>query len=614
MKLKIALGVIALAGAIGLASAYVGFTIASDIGAVRAALSGGPADLSPPRMASVKARLDAVRRDLSSPVARALRALPVTGHNIRAVDDVAAATAGALDAGLELHTELDALSRAGVVAGGRVDLELLGRMAAPVRRQEAALAALAAELRVHRNGWVLPPLWNVLHDMLARVEPAAAAARRAGDALELAGPLLGAEGKRTYLVVLLNNAELRAAGGIPSAAGTLTARDGRLELGPFVHTSRLGGRPRRRVPAPEDFRRRFGQLGADTTLWVNTTFSPDVPDVALVASRLYRLEARTRIDGVVLADPRGIAALLPPDASVDVPGPPPPLSPAALPEFVYSDAYELYRGADQSLRRDALIAIGRHAFETFLTRGSLGRAGLERVWGAVSAGHLRIVAFDREAARLLRAADASGDLAPTAGDTLLVTAQNVGGDKLDFWARRSVSHSCRVAARAALCETEVTVRNDAPAGLPRYVAGPKRATLQSYLEIYVPERARVASFAVDGRAHTYFPDRQDGHTSLAVVADVARGSATTVSARYRMSLPGRYELTAIPQPLPHDARVRTCIAVPSSWTVRGPGGGEPHCVEGPFDSTIELSAAPRASTGLTGLWDRVVRFWTEPVL
>ena len=43
--------------------------------------------------------------------------------------------------------------------------------------------------------------------------------------------MLGGEGERRYLVAFQNNAEVRATGGMPGSLVTLTARDGRLEMG-----------------------------------------------------------------------------------------------------------------------------------------------------------------------------------------------------------------------------------------------------------------------------------------------------------------------------------------------------------------------------------------------
>ena len=61
--------------------------------------------------------------------------------------------------------------------------------------------------------------------------------------------------------------------GVPSGS----ARRGRLDLGEFSYYADLSSRTDlRTVPAPPAFERRFARVGANSTIWINTTYSPDV--------------------------------------------------------------------------------------------------------------------------------------------------------------------------------------------------------------------------------------------------------------------------------------------------------------------------------------------------
>ncbi|UUL77362.1 DUF4012 domain-containing protein [Pseudarthrobacter sp. Fe7] len=53
----------------------------------------------------------------------------------------------------------------------------------------------------------------------------------AADAADLAPDMLGADGARSYLLMIQNNAEARASGGIPGALAIMTVDDGKLSLG-----------------------------------------------------------------------------------------------------------------------------------------------------------------------------------------------------------------------------------------------------------------------------------------------------------------------------------------------------------------------------------------------
>ena len=96
--------------------------------------------------------------------------------------------------------------------------------------------------------------------------------------------------------------------------------------------------------------------------------SPDVPDVAAVAARLFRLKTGRSTDGVLFADPRGIQALMSESTSVRVPGTNRALTRAELPDYIYRDSYEEL-GGFSARRRKAILRLGERAFRTVVRRG-----------------------------------------------------------------------------------------------------------------------------------------------------------------------------------------------------------------------------------------------------
>jgi hypothetical protein len=599
-------------------SAYLAVAVGSELYEARTALSGPVGELDRDTLLDARAHLAAAEDELDGVAGSLLSVVPVAGHTVRAVDDVAEAMIRVVDAADVLTRKLEAIEGLQVIEGGKIRTDLLEQLRGPLLRQRDALAELEAAASDGRSGWIPPPLWDVLDELEGRAAAYASSAARGSDAVALMGPMLGARGPRTYLVVLLNNAELRGAGGIPSAAGTITAVEGRLTLGRFRHTVALRGpKPHAQVAAPADFRRRFGFYGADTTFWTNTTFSPDVPDVALVAARAFEKVTGTAVDGVVLVDPRGIAALLPEDAAIRVRGSGATVDRAALPAYTYSTVYADLGGAERARRR-ALLRLGQKAFEAILGGGSLtGRTTLEDAGRALAAGHVRIVSFDPVEQRVLDRLDASGDLDGAPADSLLVAAQNFSADKLDYWARRDVRHSCTISddGDEAACTTEVRIRNDAPRGLIRYVAGKPYGVVEHLFEVYVPEDAEVRSVGLDGAPVEFYPDRQDGHEVVGAFVETARGERHTLRVGYELPLDGSYTLEVLPQPLAHDARLRVTITAPASWLVAGEGRRELGTLRysGSLDRTLRFSAAPVDKEGLAAAWDALVGFWREPL-
>lgn len=618
LRTKLALAVISFLLVVVALSTYLAIAVGSDLYEARAALTGDVAALDREVLSRARRHLARADERLDGAAASILSVVPVAGHGVRAVERVTEETIGVVDAADTLTSRLDAIEALQVVEGDRIRIDLVQQLHAPFLRQAEALEDLRAAAAEGRSGWVPPPLWDALEELEARTSEYARAAGRAADALGVMPELLGYSGPRKYLVVLLNNAELRGAGGIPSAAGTLDAVEGRLTLGQFRHTVALRGpRPYPRVPAPSDFRRRFGYYGADTTFWTNMTFSPDVPDVALVAARAFEKVAGERVDGVVLLDPRGIAALLPEDAEIRVPESGTTVGRAGLADYAYSTVYQELGGAERARRR-ALLQLGKSAFAAVLGGGGLAsRPTLEEAGRAVAGGHVRFVSFEPAEQRVLTGLDASGDLRGATGDSLLVTAQNLSADKLDFWTRRTVGHSCAVDAdgAGASCTTSVRTRNRVPRGLTRYVAGKPYGVVEHLVEAYLPEGADVRRVDLDDEPVEFYPDRQDGHEVVGAFVETAPGDRHDLTIEYRLALDGVYTLEVLPQPLARDAALRVSITVPESWRLEGEGehrAGE-LAYTGPLDRSMTFSASPAERTGLTAAWDAVVRFWREPL-
>jgi hypothetical protein len=618
VKTKIALTLVAAVVVIGALTVYVGLRAGADLMSARRVLSLSSARLNLSRIQRARADVRRAIGELGSPPARVLKAVPVVGQNLDALDAVARATVPVLKAGMALETVAHALANEGLMHNGAVRLDMLRRLRAPVRAQASSLAGLEQQVRLHRNGWLVPPLWNGLDDMLQKTRQLREGATAARNLVDVAPRLLGASGSRTYLVVFINNSELRGAGGLLSGVGTLSASRGRLRIGAFHHYKDLADPPPyRSVPAPPDFTRNFGRYQANTTRWLAATSSPDVPDVALVASRLYKLTTGVRTDGVIVIDPRGMAALMPPHAQVKVPGTSVELSRTQIPAFVYSREYKVL--ANQGQRRDVLIGVGRAVFGAVLGKGLRSLHALESAGAAFRDRHIRFVSLHPREESALESVGTTSNLGTPPGDGMLVTVQNYGGTKLDYWSRRVVAHSCTVTdTGGATCSTTVTIHNDVPRGLPRFVYQYKPYGLfKNFVEVYAPGDAVLTRVNVDGKPAHFYPEREDGYKAAGVYVEIPRGTRREITVGYRLpARRGRYSLVVTPQALSRDAKLAIDLKVPSGWTIRYPNGSQTGELKYSTDLTDQLifEAAPDARTGLPALWQSLVRFWTKPVL
>lgn len=621
MRYRILLAVGGLVAVYAGLALFVGLPVAYELAAARAAVGRGGDRLDASDLLTARTHLDRARDLLASPAGLALRLPPVLRQNLAAVEGVTDSAVDVLDASAALDRTLGAVRRRGVIEDGAVRMSSVAALRRPLRRAAESLDALESSLRSHRNGWVAPPLWDALDGLLEQAETWRSSAGEAADLADVAGPLLGAEGPRDYLVLLLNNAELRGAGGILSGVGSMTIDDGRIELGDFSHyTSLSDPPPYRPVPAPRDFTKHFGVYKAHTTRWVTTSSSPDVPDVAVVARRLFDLSTGATVDGVVITDPRGLAALMPPDAVVRVPVVGTELTPPQLPKYVYERAYEEL-GGGLDVRRDSLIGVGRAALSAVLRGGLDHPKLLQEAAAAVTGGHLRMVSFDPSEQRALAAAGISGELGDPRRDGALTTVQNYGGNKLDPYSERSLDHNCRVAEDGGTrCTTSARIENHTPGGLTPYQYQYRPYGLfKNFVELYVPAEARLEAVQSDGRDADFYPQFEDGYKAVGLYLEIPRGDAVEASVTY--SLPpsdSGYSLVVSPQPLSHDAHLDVRLQAPEDWDVELPGGARrgPEGMttySGELEGPIKFEAGPSERTGLAAWWLMLQRFWNEPL-
>jgi hypothetical protein len=203
-------------------------------------------------------------------------------------------------------------------------------------------------------------------------------------------------------------------------------------------------------------------------------------------------------------------------------------------------------------------------------------------------------------------------------DGTLVTVQNLGADKLDYWMERTIGHRCEVSDVVARCNVSVRLANVAPRGLPLYVVQEKKsyALYKGYLEIYVPEEAEVTGLTRDGSTAEFFAESEDGRKSLGMYFDLPQNDATLVDVTYDLAIENSYSVALMPQPLARDARYRLDLAVPDGWVIEGPGsnGDQPAAhSSGLLDASLVWRAGPVQRRGLSALWERLVEFWTEPL-
>jgi hypothetical protein len=413
------------------------------------------------------------RSATSDPIWRAAEWIPVIGADLTAVrgmSDVAEELAkGAVTPLAENFGNVD-ISSLGFV-DGRIDV-------APLAAAAPTLAAANTALReaVARVDALPDPSLKPVQDALERLRTLTNETASVIDGLDRAAAILpamvGADGPRTYLLLVLNNAEIRTYGGIAGAGAVLRFDDGRVSIERQFSSSDF-----KKSPTPvidlspgttalfDDHPARFIQ---------NTTSSLDFSESAAAATALWERQTGDRVDGVIAIDAVTISYLL--EATGPVQAGPFSLDASNAVDVLLSDVYAQI--LDTSMQDEAFALVARGVFETLaagkadvgVLMSSLARSVAEQrlhVWSA----------HPEEEARITGTAIATILPPDDDGPRVGVFFNDVTGAKLDYYATPSTTvllDECGATPRATVTvDWTNTIPADAATSLPDYVIGPE---------------------------------------------------------------------------------------------------------------------------------------------
>jgi hypothetical protein len=299
----------------------------------------------------------------------------------------------------------------------------------------------------------------------------------------------------------------------------LTANDGRLTLtrsGRVDELNRYPGEKDRQITRPADYVRNWGPYQVGTYVQ-DVTLSPDLPSVARVLGDLYPHVGGDKIDGVLVVDPYGLAALLNFTGPISVDGAPLLTSKNAAAELVRDQYTDFQAKTD---RIDFLDEASRLTFQKLTTGTIPGPDEIASVLGpAVGDRHLMFTSFRSDEQALFRRLGATGAFpAPKPGrDFFELTGQNGANNKTDIWMHRAIDYDASYDPRTGLVKADVTVtlRNEAPtSGYPPGVIGTNGrglppGTNKTLLSFYTP--LGLDGALVDGSAQPFQTELELGY-------------------------------------------------------------------------------------------------------
>jgi Protein of unknown function (DUF4012) len=447
---------------------------------------------------------------------RPARLVPVVAQHRAALTDIVGSAAESVSTAADALDAID-LDRLQVV-NGRVDVAQLSALAAPLNDLDDAVAQINSVLAQIDSPWLV----QIVRDRIAegRTELDRARVRTVATArAAMVGPaLLGGESQRTYLVVFTSQGHARAESGVITNWAEIQIADGQISQTGFGRTADLVGTDSR----------------TSEKAWADVTESPDWPTVAARIATMYS-RVRRNVEGVLLIDPAGLAALLGVTGPITVEGLDQPLDATRLLQFLNVDQY----GLATATRRAVVEAAAAATVQQFLSAALPAATEFGRDLGpAATEGH--IVGWTRrpDEEALFLAVGMSGRFPGSDGrDGLAVVSNSVNGSEVDTFLTRSITYQATFdQATGDLAATlTVELENTAPHGVSR-----------TRLIVYSPLVAD--GMQSDGTATKFVAGTDLGWNTASTVVSLVPGERRTVVVSLRGTVDAQpYSLVWRPQ-------------------------------------------------------------------
>lgn len=510
-------------------------SVATDVERLQAQLVTGDATAATATLRRLQRHAKEAESSTTGPGWSVLARTPVIGPNVSAVRTVA-----------EVSDSLAGHVLPGVVAAsavldparlrprqGRVDLAPLQQAAPAVVAADRRLARESRRVQAISTTGLTAQVASPVRQLQTRLSDASAVSARAARVVRLLPPMLGADGRRTYLLMFQNNAELRATGGIPGAFAVVHADRGRVVLAAQGSAASLGPFGQAVLPLTREERNIFGPNLARFAQ--DVTFTPHYPRAAQLMSAMWRTARGERLDGVLSVDPVALSHVLRGTGPVRVD---PALSLDAE-NAVATLLNQVYLDLPAPDDQDAFFRlVAKRVFQAVASGQGRPQQVLEGL--ATSAAQRRVLVWSAhpEEQRLIAPTRLAGALpvrarrAPQVGVYLNDGSQAKLGYYLDYHVEVR-SDSCR-RGRQTL-DVTVHLASRVPRDTTRlsdYMlssrSGVPEGTLQTALHLYAPTGGRVAGGRLDGESLVLTSWRHLGRPVVTETIALAPGQRSTL--------------------------------------------------------------------------------------
>lgn len=496
----------------------------------------------------------------TDPVWRMVEIVPFIGPNLTATREIAQIAddiaTGAVQPILKASSTID-LDRLGL-EDGAIHL-------APFRQAEQPLAGAAKVLsrasadagRIDADA-VLAPLGTAVSELRSAVDEADAVIGALHDSAKLIPSMLGGDGPRTYVIAMLNNAELRSAGGIIGALAVVHADQGSLSI--------VGQASTADFPALTDAL----PLSASTTALFgdgpgryiqNIASIPDFAQAAPLLATRWQDRFGGRIDGVMAIDTVVAQHLLRATG-------PQQIGPFTIDadNVLTTLLSDIYRVIPDPLAQDAIFAGVAGRLFTAATHIDSPKALISAVAAAAEENRIRIWSAHEGEQRTLGASALGGALPEDDAEQshVGVLINDTTGGKMDFYTRMRIGVATGVCHGDATTRVTVTWTSEAPpdaaSTLPVYVTGGGHygvapGDISTLIAVYGPEGASPARVERDGVGEQVQTASLDGRIAVQHRVLLSPGESTTITIDYIGKGAGIADTAVVHTPLASEPKI-----------------------------------------------------------
>ncbi|WP_237393748.1 DUF4012 domain-containing protein [Pseudarthrobacter sp. ATCC 49987] len=495
----------------------------------------------------LRAHTAAARQAAGDPLWTLAASTPWIGANFSAVAEVARSADDVSTLGVApLVKVFESLNWDSLLPGsGGTDL-------GPIHAASPSVSAAAHAVRAsaERLGNIdADSLWPQVAEPLTRAREQLQAVTGALDATasvaDVAPGMLGSDGQRNYLLMIQNNAESRASGGIPGALAVLTLDKGKLTLGAQSSAAEVGIMSPTFPVDPEQqqiYSPRLGMYMQDVNL------TPDFPTAASTAQAMWEKKTGQHVDGVISLDPVALGYVLDATGPVKIRSPELlALTKTGLPaelngkNVVATLLSDVYAKIERPQLQDLYFAgVAKEIFAALSSGTGEAKGLIESLSRGTAEGRVLVWSGTSAEQDIIAKYPLSGSIAgPSNSPAQFGVYFNDGtGAKMDYYVKRTVQlvEECTGDGYRQV-KVRITSTNAAPAdaaaSLPEYVTGGgafgvRAGSVRTNVIAYGPTQADVETALVDGKKANFSAQHHANRPVGTLTVTLAPGQSSEV--------------------------------------------------------------------------------------